>query len=213
MSRSSKRWNQEHQHDLYVKKAHKEKYRSRSAYKLIQIQEKFQVMRPGDWILDLGSAPGGWSQVAAGISGERGRVVSVDLVKMDPFPGVRIVQGDIMEDSGIEKIRSELEGRKADLILSDMASNTTGIASVDHDRSVLLVDAVLELVPLFLRHGGGLIFKVFQGKDFKTLKEKAFSLFEKGRVFKPDASRSRSVEVYLIGMQYRGIGLFPGSMV
>ncbi len=209
MSRSSKRWNLEHQRDIYVKKARKEKFRSRAAYKLIQIQEKFQVMRSGDWVLDLGSAPGGWSQVAAGIVGERGRVVSVDLLNMEPIHSVRIVRGDIMADGAIEKVRSEFEGRQADLMMSDMAPNTTGIASVDHDRSVLLVEAVLQLVPLFLRPGGGLILKVFQGKDFKIFKEKTFSLFENGRVFKPEASRSRSVEVYLIGIQYRGIGLSP----
>ncbi|OIP65138.1 MAG: 23S rRNA methyltransferase [Nitrospirae bacterium CG_4_10_14_3_um_filter_53_41] len=203
MSRSSKRWNLEHQQDIYVKKAHKEKLRSRAAYKLIQIQEKFRVMRPGDWVLDLGSAPGGWSQVAAGIVGEGGRVVSVDLLPMEPIPMVRIVRGDIMKDGVIEKIRSELEGRTADLMMSDMAPNTTGIASIDHDRSVLLVEAVLELVPLFLRPRGGLILKVFQGKDFKILKEKTFSLFENGRVFKPDASRGRSVEVYWVGIQSR----------
>jgi 23S rRNA (uridine2552-2'-O)-methyltransferase len=206
MARSSKRWISERRRDHYCRMARQENFRSRASYKLIQIQEKFRLIRPGDRVLDLGAAPGGWSQVAAGIVGEKGQVVAVDRLKMEPIPGVRVVQGDLLQEGILEKIRSELGKGQADLILSDMAPNTSGIASVDHDRSVELVELVLELAPLLLKPGGGIVLKIFQGSEFKSLSERAFALFELGKVFKPKASSLKSVEVYLVGKDFRAIG-------
>ncbi len=206
MARSSKRWISERRRDHYCRMARRENFRSRASYKLIQIQEKFRLIRPGDRVLDLGAAPGGWSQVAAGIVGEKGQVVAVDRLKMEPIPGVRVVQGDLLEEGILNKIRLEFGKGQADLILSDMAPNTSGIASVDHDRSVQLVELVLELTPLLLRPGGGVVLKIFQGSEFKSLIERAFSLFELGKVFKPKASSLKSVEIYLVGKDFRGIG-------
>ncbi len=194
----------EHARDPYVKKARQEQYRSRAAFKLIQIQKKFHLIRSGNLVLDLGAAPGGWSQVAAEIVGKQGRIVAVDQLKIDPIPGVTVLQGDFLENETLKKIHSELGERKADIILSDMAPNTSGISSLDHDRSILLVESVVQVIPMILRPGGGAVLKVFQGKELKKMTNKALSLFEKGKVFKPEASRSRSVETYFIGKGYRG---------
>ena len=207
MGRSSKRWISEHRRDAYVKKARQENYRSRAAFKLIQIQKRFKLMCKGDVVLDLGAAPGGWSQVAVGMVGQKGCVVAVDLLKIEPIPGVRVLQGDILEKETHEKILAELKNNKADLVLSDMAPNTSGIASLDHDRSILLMESVLDLLPLLLRHGGSIVIKVFQGKELNALKIKALSFFEDIKVFKPEASRSKSAEVYLVGKGFRQISL------
>ncbi len=202
MSRSSKRWLSEHRKDPYVKQARQEKFRARSAYKLRQIQEKFRLLRPGDWVVDLGAAPGGWSQVAAGIVGEEGGVMAVDLLAMAPIPGVTVLEGDIMEDRCVETILAHLPKSKAQVILSDMAPSTSGIASVDHDRSAALAEAVLDLVPLLLAPEGRVALKVFQGRGVPEIQQDMGRLFRSCRVFKPAASRSRSVEIYLVGLGY-----------
>lgn len=206
MGRSSKRWVSEHTRDPYVQKARQDNFRSRAAYKLIQMQEKFHLIHPGDWVLDLGAAPGGWSQAAAGIVGKAGRVVAVDLLEMKPIPGVRSIQGDIFNKEILDRIVTELDGKRANLLLSDMAPNTSGVASLDHDRSVLLVESLLPHVELLLRPGGNAVFKVFQGREVRALMERMLPLFNKAQVSKPPASRSKSVEIYLLGRGYRGIG-------
>jgi 23S rRNA (uridine2552-2'-O)-methyltransferase len=204
MSRSSKKWIHEHKRDLYVKQARQENYRSRAAYKLLQIQQKYRMIRPGDWVVDLGAAPGGWSQVAAAIVGRSGRVIAIDRLSLQPMPGVTVLQGDLEQEGGLDQLRAELGDRKADLLLSDMAPNTTGISSLDHDKSVSLADLVLELLPLLLRSGGGAVLKIFQGKDFQVILKEMRAMFRCCHVFKPPASRSRSVEVYLVGERYLG---------
>ncbi len=204
MSRSSKRWVREHRKDPYVQKARQEKYRSRSAYKLLQIQERLPLMRPGDAVVDLGAAPGGWSQVAAKRVGPKGCVVAVDRLAMEPISGVDVLQGDIGEAATVDSLLEALSGRKADLLLSDMAPSTTGIASLDHDQSMALAGRVMDLVPRLLRSGGGLVLKVFQGGDLPGLQREMGSRFKTARTWKPPASRTRSVEVYLVGLGFRG---------
>jgi len=202
VSRSSKRWIREHERDLYVRQAREGKYRSRSAYKLLQIQQKFRVIHPGDRVLDLGAAPGGWSQVAVSIVGRKGRVVAADLLAMDPIPGVTILQCDLLDPVGIERLIGQFPAEKVDRVLSDMAPNTRGIPSLDHDMSMVLVEGVIDLLPDVLRSGGGLVVKIFQGKDFPPLLKRLRGRFRSCRVAKPPASRSRSVELYLVAEHY-----------
>lgn len=206
MSRSSKRWVREHRKDPYVQKARQEKYRARSAYKLLQMQERFPLMRPGDAVVDLGAAPGGWSQVVAKRVGPKGRVVAVDRLAMEPIPGVDVLQGDIGETATVDSLLAALSGRKADLLLSDMAPSTTGIASLDHDQSMALATCVLDLAARLIRPGGGLVLKVFQGGDLPGLQRDLASRFRTARTWKPPASRARSVEVYLVGQGFVGQG-------
>ncbi len=206
MSRSSKRWVREHREDLYVRKARQDKYRARSAYKLLQMLERFPLIRPGDAVVDLGAAPGGWSQVAAKWVGPEGRVLAVDRLAMEPIPGVDRVQGDIGEADTVAALLAALSGRKADLLLSDMAPSTTGIASLDHDQSMSLAQRVLDLTVPLLRPGGALVLKVFQGGDLPPLQRKMASRFRTAKVWKPPASRARSVEIYLVGLGFTGPG-------
>jgi len=203
VSRSSKRWIREHERDLYVRQAREGKYRSRSAYKLLQIQQRFRILHPRDRILDLGAAPGGWSQVAASIVGGKGSVVAVDLLSIDPIAGVTILQCDLLEEKSIEDLIGPFRDQKADSVLSDMAPNTRGIPSLDHDMSIALVERVIDLLPEILRLGGNLLVKVFQGKDFPPLLQRLRGSFRSCRVAKPPASRSRSVEIYLVAENYR----------
>ncbi len=208
MSRSSKRWVREHRKDPYVQKARQAKYRARSAYKLLQMLERFPLLRPGEAVVDLGAAPGGWSQVAAKRVGPAGRVLAVDRLAMAPIPGVDVLQGDIGEAATVESIMEALSGRRADLLLSDMAPNTSGVASLDHDQSMALAHGVLDLAARLLRPGGSLVLKVFQGGDLPGLEREMACRFKTARTWKPPASRARSVEVYLVGLGFTGS---PGS--
>jgi len=203
VSRSSKKWIREHERDPYVRQAREEKYRSRAAFKLLQIQKKFRVIRPGDWVLDLGAAPGGWSQVSASIVGKSGRVVAVDLLSFDPIPGVTILQGDLLDPDGGEHLCAHFSERKADRVLSDMAPSTCGIPSLDHDKCIALAEGVVDLLPEVLRGGGSFVVKIFQGGDFPSFLKRMREIFQKCHVVKPPASRSRSVEIYLVADNYR----------
>ena len=204
MGRSSKPWLAEHRRDPYVRRAARESLRSRSAYKLLQIQEKFRLLAPGLTVVDLGAAPGGWSQVASRLVGPKGRVVAVDLLEMEPLPGVTLVRADVTAPEAPELLARALDGRPAHVILSDMAPSTSGHASLDHDRSVALVEAVLDLLDELLRPGGRMAVKVFQGAGFDPLRRRVASLFGRTHVFKPRASRPRSVETYLVARGFRG---------
>ncbi len=204
MSRSSKRWVRDHRKDPYVKKARQENYRARSAYKLLQMLERFPLIRPGDLVIDLGAAPGGWSQVAATRVGRRGRVVAVDRLGMAPIPGVDLLRGDFGDAGTVDSLLEVLAGRQADLLLSDMAPSTTGMASLDHDQSVTLARMVLDLAVGVLRPKGALVLKVFQGRDLPALQREMAGRFRTARTWKPPASRARSVEVYLVGLGFRG---------
>ena len=189
---------QEHVTDPYVRKAQAEGMRSRAAYKLQQLAERDNLLKPGMVVVDLGSAPGGWSQVAGRVVGPEGRVVGVDLLEMLPVPGVRFVQGDFGDDAVLAGVEKLLDGRAVDLVLSDMAPNMSGVASVDQARSIGLAELALDFTVNHLKPQGNFLVKVFQGSGFETLVADIRRRFVQVMIRKPEASRSRSNEVYLV---------------
>ena len=198
-TKSSARWLNEHVNDPYVKQAQKDGYRSRSSYKLIQLNEKDRLIRPGMLVVDLGSAPGGWSQVAARLVGAKGRVLATDILPMEPVKNVDFIQGDFTEESVLQQIVERLEGNAPDVVLSDIAPNISGIDSADQASAMYLVELALDMARQVLKPKGDFVAKVFQGsgsdaflKDFRTS-------FEKVLIRKPAASRARSREVYMVG--------------
>jgi 23S rRNA (uridine2552-2'-O)-methyltransferase len=197
-SRTSKAWMQEHVNDQYVKRAQAEGMRSRAAYKLQQLAERDKLLRPGMVVVDLGAAPGGWAQVAGRIVGPEGRVVAVDLLDMAPLPGVRFIQGDFSDDAVLAAVEDLLEGRPVDLVLSDMAPNISGVASVDQARSIGLAELALDFAVNHLKPQGNFLVKVFQGSGFDALVAEVRRRFVQVMIRKPEASRSRSSEVYLV---------------
>jgi 23S rRNA (uridine2552-2'-O)-methyltransferase len=198
-NRTSKAWMREHVTDVYVKRAKAEGYRSRAAYKLIEIDQRERLLRPGQLVVDLGAAPGGWSQVAAQRVSAAGRVLAIDLLGMAPIPGVEFVQADFSADEGLARILALLGDRQAELVLSDMAPNLSGIAVTDAARMSLLAELGLEFAAAHLRPGGDFLIKVFHGRGFEELRRAMRPLFEQVLVRKPGASRERSSEVYLLG--------------
>jgi 23S rRNA (uridine2552-2'-O)-methyltransferase len=203
-SKSSHRWLQEHVNDPYVKQAQKDGYRSRSSYKLIELNEKDRLLRPGMLIVDLGSAPGGWSQVAGRIVGEKGRVIATDILPMDPVYNVDFIQGDFTEESVFNEILAKLGDRKPDLIISDIAPNISGIDSADQASSMYLVELALDMVRKVLKPKGNFIAKVFQGSGSDAYLKEVRKSFEKVTVRKPAASRPRSREVYMVAKGFKG---------
>ena len=203
-SKSSHRWLQEHVNDPYVKQAQKDGYRSRSSYKLIELNEKDRLLRPGMLIVDLGSAPGGWSQVAGRIVGEKGRVIATDILPMDPVYNVDFIQGDFTEESVFNEILEKLGDRKPDLIISDIAPNISGIDSADQASSMYLVELALDMVRKVLKPKGNFIAKVFQGTGSDAYLKEVRKSFEKVTIRKPAASRPRSREVYMVAKGFKG---------
>ena len=202
-SKSSTRWLAEHASDPYVKRAHEEGWRSRAAFKLEEIQKSDRLLRPGMTVVDLGAAPGGWSQFAARYLAGKGRVIAVDVLEMPAIPGVEFIQGDFGEASVLEELERALGGARVDLVMSDLAPNMMGIADVDHDRSMYLVDLVVDFAAQNLRPGGDLLMKVFQGREFQPLVARLRREFESVKLRKPKASRARSAEVYVLARGYR----------
>jgi 23S rRNA (uridine2552-2'-O)-methyltransferase len=202
-TRSSARWLAEHAADPYVQRAHAEGWRSRAAFKLEEIQRSDRLLRPGMTVVDLGAAPGGWSQFAARLLGGRGRVIALDVLAMPSLPGVEFIQGDFSDDEALARLRSVLGEAKVDLVMSDMAPNMTGMSDVDHDRSMHLVDLAVEFAGQTLRPGGDLLMKVFQGREFQPLLARLRHSFESVKLRKPKASRARSSEVYVLARGYR----------
>jgi len=202
-SKSSGQWLQQHVNDPYVKQAQKDGFRSRSAYKLIQLNEKDRLIRPGMLIVDLGSAPGGWSQVAGRLVGARGRVVATDILPMDPLTNVEFIQGDFTDDAVPARILAALGGHKPDLVICDIAPNITGIDSADQAASMYLVELALELVRQVLKPGGNFITKVFQGAGSEDYLKQMRASFDKVSVRKPAASRPRSREVYFVAKGFK----------
>ncbi len=202
-SKSSGRWLKEHFDDHYVKQSQKEGWRSRASYKLLEIQEKDHIFRPGSKVVDLGAAPGGWSQVAVQLVGEQGRVVASDILPMDAIAGVDFVQGDFTEETVLEQILATIGADQVDLVISDMAPNMSGALSVDQPNAMYLVELALDLSRQVLRRGGVFLTKVFQGEGFDEYLRDMKTSFDKVQTRKPQASRARSREVYLLASGFR----------
>ena len=200
---SSRRWMHEHLSDEFVKKAQKEGYRSRAVYKLLEIIEKNKVINRGDTVLDLGAAPGGWSQVAAKFVGINGKVIASDILQIEEIIGVDFLLGDFREQSIFDDLLTLLDNNKVNVVLSDMAPNMSGQLSVDQPKSMYLADLALDMAINTLDSNGSFIVKVFQGDGFDTFVQNARRSFKKVSITKPKASRPRSKEVYLLASQLK----------
>ena len=201
---SSKAWLKEHRDDPYVQQAQREGYRSRACYKLLELQERDRLIRPGMTVLDLGSAPGGWSQVAVALVGHSGRVIASDILPMDTIAGVEFIQGDFTEEEVFGQLLAALAGTPVDLVISDMAPNMSGMNAVDQPRSIYLVELALDMARQVLAPGGAFVSKVFQGEGFDELYREARESFDRVLTRKPKASRPRSREVYVVARGFRG---------
>jgi 23S rRNA (uridine2552-2'-O)-methyltransferase len=197
-SKSSHRWLQEHNRDHYVKRSQQEGYRSRASYKLLELNEKDRLFRPGMNVVDLGAAPGGWSQVASKLVGDKGRVVASDILPMDSIAGVEFICGDFTEESVLQTILDTLGADLADLVISDMAPNMSGMRAVDQPKAMYLVELALDLAQQILKPGGYFVAKVFHGEGFDEYMRQLKHSFERVVTRKPDASRPRSREVYIV---------------
>ncbi|MBK8385014.1 MAG: RlmE family RNA methyltransferase [Candidatus Accumulibacter sp.] len=198
-SRSSNAWLREHVNDTYVQRAKAQGYRSRASYKLVEMDERDHLIRAGDVVVDLGATPGGWSQVAAKKMQGKGRIIAVDLLEMDPLPGVIFVQGDFREQAVLHNLENLLAGEKVGLVLSDMSPNISGIALCDQARAAHLAELALEFARNWLKPDGALLVKAFHGSEFNDFVLEMRKTFKAVSSRKPDASRDRSPEVYLLG--------------
>lgn len=195
---SSKAWLKEHREDPFVQQALRDGYRSRASYKLLELQKRDKLIKPGMTVVDLGSAPGSWSQVAAELVGHRGRVIASDILPMDSLADVAFIQGDFTEEAVFDEICAEIGENAVDLVISDMAPNMSGIAAVDQPSSMYLVELALDMACRVLSPGGGFVAKVFQGEGFDEILRDTRVQFSRVLTRKPDASRPRSREVYLV---------------
>ncbi|HEY1771944.1 MAG TPA: 23S rRNA (uridine(2552)-2'-O)-methyltransferase RlmE [Gammaproteobacteria bacterium] len=202
-SKSSSRWLQEHFKDTYVKKAHATGARSRAVFKLEEIQRRDRLLKPGMTIVDLGAAPGGWSQFASKILAGNGRIVALDILPMPPLEGVEFILGDFTSDEVLQSLRDSLKGEKADLVMSDIAPNMSGVGDVDQARAMALAELALDFTREGLRHGGSFLVKVFQGQGFQEYLRALRADFHEVTARKPKSSRARSPEVYLLARNYR----------
>lgn len=202
-SKSSSRWLKEHFADPYVIRAQKEGYRSRAVYKLQELQERYQLIKPGMFVVDLGAAPGGWSQYAVKVLGAKGRVVAMDILPMDPIADVKMLQGDFREQEVLDQLLALLGGEKVDLILSDMAPNMSGTDIIDQPRAMYLAELALDFTRQVLRPDGDLLMKVFQGSGTEEFFKELKQAFAKLSIRKPKASRARSAEVYVLARGYK----------
>lgn len=200
---SSKRWLKEHFSDPYVKKAHKQGLRSRAVFKLEELQERDQVLKPGMCVVDLGAAPGGWSAFAAQKIGASGHIVACDLLEMNPIANVTFVQGDFRETTVFDQLLAHIGDAGADLILSDMAPNSSGLIAIDQPRSMYLVELALEMCIQILNTGGAFIVKAFHGEGFDIYLRQLRSHFKTVKIRKPNSSRARSREVYLVASGFK----------
>jgi 23S rRNA (uridine2552-2'-O)-methyltransferase len=203
-TKSSRRWLHEHESDPYVKAARQAGYRSRAVFKLEDIQRTDRIIRPGMTIVDLGAAPGGWSQLAARILKGKGRIVALDILPMDAIVGVDFLQGDFSSDEVLQQLLQLLGEQRPQLVMSDLAPNMSGMADVDHDRSMHLVELSLDFARQRLAAGGDFLVKVFQGRHFQPFMRELRSSFQTVKVRKPPASRQRSAELYLLARVFKG---------
>jgi 23S rRNA (uridine2552-2'-O)-methyltransferase len=215
-SKVNRAWLNDHVNDTYVKLAKKEGYRARAAYKLQEIDETFRLIKPGDLVVDLGSAPGAWSQYArrrmsprtatgggAAVGALNGRIIALDMLPMEPVEGVLFLQGDFREDDVMQRLTLELQGAKVDLVVSDMAPNLSGIESADSARIEHLVELALEFATAHLKPQGALVAKVFHGGGYDQLVKRFRETFESVKPIKPKASRDRSSETFLVGLRLK----------
>jgi 23S rRNA (uridine2552-2'-O)-methyltransferase len=198
-SKTSKQWMREHVTDPFVKQAQKEGYRSRAAYKLLEVDAKDRLLKPGTVVVDLGATPGGWSQVAAAKVGRGGKVIALDLLPLDPLTGVDFIQGDFREKAVLKQLENMLHGNPVGLVISDMAPNISGVASADQARALHLAELALEFALEHLKPDGSFLVKVFQGAGFEEFLRLMRSRFSRVVTRKPKASRDRSSELYLLG--------------
>jgi 23S rRNA (uridine2552-2'-O)-methyltransferase len=198
-SKSSRRWLAEHFDDQYVKMSQQQGLRSRAAFKLIELDEKYRLLRKGMRVVDLGSAPGSWTQVAQRALDKTGKIVALDILPMDPLEGVSFIQGDFTEDEPLALLEEELQSNNVDLVLSDMAPNMSGMGAIDQPRAMYLAELALAFAEKWLEPGGSFVVKVFHGEGFDDYVRQTRSMFEKVQVRKPAASRPRSREVYVLG--------------
>jgi 23S rRNA (uridine2552-2'-O)-methyltransferase len=202
-TKSSRRWLAEHERDVFVKKARESGYRSRAVFKLEEIQRADRILKPGMTIIDLGAAPGGWSQYAAKLLNGKGRIVALDILPMDAILGVDFIQADFSKEEAVTRLLEALGGEKPQIVMSDIAPNTTGIADVDHDRSMHLVELALDFAAQVLAPGGDFLVKVFQGRHFHPFMLDLRKRFAEVKVRKPPASRQRSPELYLLARHFK----------
>lgn len=202
-SKSSADWLKEHVDDVWVQKAKQDGYRTRASYKLIELDERDVLIRPGMTIVDLGSAPGGWSQVVARKMGDKGNIIASDILPMDTIADVTFIQGDFTTDEVFEELLTAIDGQPVDLVISDMAPNMSGMASIDQPGAMYLVELALDMARQVLKPNGNFVAKVFQGDGFDAYLKDLKSSFTKVNIRKPKASRARSREVYLVGKGFR----------
>lgn len=204
-SASSARWLAEHENDPYVREARKRGYRSRATFKLLEIQDKDRLLKPGMVVVDLGAAPGGWSQLARPLLGPQGRLIALDLLPMDPLPDVEVITGDFRESSVLAELEGLIGTRAVDLVLSDMAPNVSGISTADQAGQIYLSELALEFARMHLKPGGNFLAKLFQGDGFEAFIKGLRQDFDAVAIRKPKASRPRSREVYLLARSLKRV--------
>jgi 23S rRNA (uridine2552-2'-O)-methyltransferase len=197
------RWYSEKNREHYYKQAKKDGYRARSSYKLKQIQKKFNIIHGGDVVVDLGAAPGGWSQVAQELAGDRGGVIGVDIAPVEPIDGVTFLQADVTAQSIIKQIKRFINNDEADVVISDMSPDISGSYTVDQARSIYLCEHAFKIARVFLKPGGNFVCKAFMGQDLDVFIKKLQTKFGRVKCFSPSASRKRSSEIYLIAQSFR----------
>lgn len=202
-SKSSGRWLREHEKDVYVQRSRREGYRSRASYKLLELDEKYGLIKPGQVVVDLGAAPGGWSQVVAQRLKGSGKIIASDILAMDSLADVQFIQGDFTDEAVFEQIVEAIGDSRVDLVISDMAPNMSGMKDIDQPRAMYLVELAVDFAAQVLKPGGVLVSKVFQGEGFDPLLKQLRGRFDKVSAKKPDASRGRSREVYWLARGFR----------
>ncbi len=203
-SKSSARWLNEHVNDPFVKQAQKDGYRSRASYKLLALNDKDKLIKPGMLVIDLGSAPGGWSQIASQLVGEQGKVIASDILPMDALPDVDFIQGDFTEESVFDEIMGVIDDRPVDVVISDMAPNLSGVAAADQAGSIYLIELALDMAQQVLKPKGSFVAKAFQGEGYEEFVKQVRQHFDSVLIRKPEASRARSREVYVVGKGFKG---------
>lgn len=203
-SKSSAKWLADHENDEFVLRARREGYRSRASFKLLEIDDKYRLLTKGAVIVDLGAAPGGWAQVAIERAGARATVIGLDLLEIEPLPGVEFIQGDFTESEPLDELLNKLEGKPVNLVISDMAPNLSGMKDIDQPGAMYLCELAVDFAQRVLQPGGSLVIKGFEGAGISDVRDAIRKHFKQLSNFKPRASRGRSREIYLVGQKFKG---------